>query len=174
MVGMNFYMGSLGASSNLDLAEYGLTLEAVDYAIVGASLFITLLAALALCMVLGTFAKNYKSAQTLTFPIMIMAMIPMFLLMFKDFNTLPMPAQILVFAIPFSHPMMAMRALMFDDYGLVISGLAYVTIFAVVMMAVTIWIFKTDRLLTGRIGKKANGAGARGKILTALFGRLSR
>jgi ABC-2 type transport system permease protein len=147
-------MGSLGASSNLDLAEFGLTLGAIDYAIVGASLFITLLAALALCMVLGTFAKNYKSAQTLTMPIMIMAMIPMFLLMFKDFHTLPAAAQVLVFAIPFSHPMMAMRALMFDDYALVGSGLVYVTAFAVAMMAITIWIFRTDRLLTGRIGKR--------------------
>jgi len=153
MVGMSYYMGSLGASSNLDLAEFGLTLSALDYAIVGASLFITLLAALALCMVLGTFAKNYKSAQTLTMPIVIMAMIPMFLLMFKDFHTLPAAAQILVFAIPFSHPMMAMRGLMFDDYVLVGSGLIYVTAFAVAMMAITVWIFKTDRLLTGRIGK---------------------
>jgi ABC-2 type transport system permease protein len=153
MVGMSYYMGSLGASSNLDLAEFGLTLSAIDYAIVGASLFITLLAALALCMVLGTFAKNYKSAQTLTMPIVIMAMIPMFLLMFKDFHTLPAVAQVLVFAIPFSHPMMAMRGLMFDDYVLVGSGLIYVTAFAVVMMAITVWIFKTDRLLTGRIGK---------------------
>jgi ABC-2 type transport system permease protein len=152
MVGMSYYMGSLGASSNLDLAEFGLTLSAVDYAIVGASLFITLLAALALCMVLGTFAKNYKSAQTLTMPIVILAMIPMFLLMFKDFHTLPMAAQVLVFAIPFSHPMMAMRGLMFDDYALVGSGLVYVTAFAVAMMAITVWIFKTDRLLTGRIG----------------------
>ncbi len=153
MVGMSYYMGALGSSSNIDLAEFGLTLGTFDYAIVGASLFITLLAALALCMVLGTFAKNYKSAQTLTMPIVIMAMIPMFLLMFKDFHTLPVAAQVLVFAIPFSHPMMAMRALMFDDYALVAGGLVYVTAFAVVMMAVTVWIFKTDRLLTGRIGK---------------------
>jgi len=162
MVGMSYYMGSLGASSNLDLAEFGLTLSALDYAIVGASLFITLLAALALCMVLGTFAKNYKSAQTLTMPIVIMAMIPMFLLMFKDFHTLPAAAQILVFAIPFSHPMMAMRGLMFDDYALVGGGLIYVTTFAVAMMAITVWIFKTDRLLTGRIGKgPMNGTLAR-------------
>ncbi|UCE45641.1 MAG: ABC transporter permease [Methanobacteriota archaeon] len=157
MVGMSYYMGSLGTSSDLDLAQFDLTLSAIDYAIVGASLFITLLAALALCMVLGTFAKNYKSAQTLTMPIVIMAMVPMFLLMFKDFGTLPLPAQLLVFAIPFSHPMMAMRGLMFDDYALVVGGLLYVSAFAIAMMAVTIWIFKTDRLLTGRIGKKVEG-----------------
>ena len=171
MVGMGYYMGSLGTSSDLDLAEFDLTLNTVDYAIVGASLFITLLAALALCMVLGTFAKNYKSAQTLTMPIVIMAMIPMFLLMFKDFHTLPLLAQIIVFAIPFSHPMMAMRALMFDDYSLVVSGLVYVTVFAIAMMAVTIWIFKTDRLLTGRIGRKAEGRSmGRFPILEFLLG----
>jgi hypothetical protein len=51
---------------------------------------------------------------------------------------------------------------MFDDYALVGSGLLYVTAFAVAMMAITVWIFKTDRLLTGRIGKGSmNGTLAR-------------
>jgi len=52
------------------------------------SVFITLIAALAFCMLLGSMAKNFKSAQTLTFPVVILALIPMFLTMFKDFDSL--------------------------------------------------------------------------------------
>ena len=74
----------------------------------------------------------------------------MFIIMFKDFDTLPLALKGVLFAIPFSHPMMAMRALMFDDYLLVIGGIAYVAIFAAVTIAIVVWIFKTDRLLTGR------------------------
>jgi ABC-2 type transport system permease protein len=169
MVGFNYYMTGFSASGEIDLEQYGLTLGAIDYLLVGISLFVTLVAALALCMILGTFAKNYKSAQTLTMPITFLAMIPMFLIIFKDFNTLPPVAQVILFAIPFSHPMMAMRALMFDDYGLVIAGIAYSALFAVVTIALTIWIFKTDRLLTGRMGKK-EGAPGRG-LLSKAMGR---
>jgi len=107
-------------------------------------------------MLLGTFAKNYKSAQTLTFPITMLAMIPMFLTMFADFDTLPLALKGFLFAIPFSHPMMAPRALMFNDYLLVLGGIVYVTIFAIVTIAIVVWVFKTDRLLTGSTKKKGN------------------
>jgi hypothetical protein len=50
--------------------------------------------------------------------------------------------------------MMAMRALMFDDYMLVLGGIAYVAIFAAVTITVAVWIFKTDRLLTGKVKRK--------------------
>jgi ABC-2 type transport system permease protein len=148
MVGFGYYMQSFQAAE-INLADFGLALGPQDYLLVGLSLFVTLLAGLSLCMVLGTFAKNYKSAQTLMLPVTLLAMIPMFMIMFKDFDTLPAVLRIILFAIPFSHPMMAIRALMFDDYLLVLSGIAYVTVFAATMVAVVAWIFRTDRLLTG-------------------------
>ena len=117
-------------------------------------MFITLVAALALCMLLGTMAKNYKSAQTLTFPVTMLAMVPMFLTMFMDFDTMPLILKSVLFAIPFSHPMMASRALIFNDYMLVFSGIIYVSIFAVVTISVVVWVFKTDRLLTGSTRKR--------------------
>ncbi len=155
MVGFGYYMSSVSASSSIDLSAYGLSLGMMDYALVGLSLFVSLLAALALCMVIGTFASNYKSAQALTMPVTILAMIPMFVTISKDFGTLPMAGQVVMFGIPFSHPMMAVRLLMFGDYGLVLAGVAYCAVFSIVMIAISVWIFKTDRLLTGRIGKKA-------------------
>jgi ABC-2 type transport system permease protein len=69
--------------------------------------------------------------------------------MFKDFDTLPMGLKAVIFGIPFSHPMMAPRALLFDDYLMVIGGIIYVMIFALIMIAIVVWVFKTDRILTG-------------------------
>ena len=105
-------------------------------------------------MLLGTLAKNYKSAQTLTFPVTLLALIPMFITMFKDFDTLPVALKGILFGIPFSHPMMAPRALIFDDYLLVIGGIIYVSIFALIMISISVWVFKTDRLLTGSTNVK--------------------
>ena len=153
MVGFRYYLSSFQFSGNVNLADYGLVLDSWDYLLVGTSLFLALTAALSLCMVLGTFAKNYKSAQTLTVPVSVLALIPMIMIMFKDFDTLPPVLRAILFAIPFSHPMMAVRALLFGDYMLVISGIAYVSVFALAMIAIAVRIFKTDRLLTGSVNR---------------------
>jgi len=84
-------------------------------------------------------------------------MIPMFAVMMLDFNTMPLVGQVLLFAIPFTHPMMAIRSLMFDDYTLVVGGIVYETAFAIATMAIAVWLFRKDILLTGRLtagGKK--------------------
>jgi ABC-2 type transport system permease protein len=160
MVGFSRYMNSF-QFSDINLADFGLALGMPDYLLVGISLFTALLAGLSLCIVLGTFAKNFRSAQTLIFPITALAMISSFIVMFKDFDTIPTILRVLVFVIPFSHPMMAMRALMLDNYALVIGGIAYTAVFTVIMVAVAVRIFNSDRLLTGSVRKRV----ARGKLV---------
>ena len=149
MIGMGSYLTSFQFQTTAGSTTINLTLSGTDFLLIGLTVFVTLVAALAFCMLLGTMAKNFKSAQTLTFPVAILVLIPMFLTMFKDFDTLPTGIQALLFGIPFSHPMMAPRALLFDDYLMVIGGIIYVTIFALVMIAIVVWVFKTDKIITG-------------------------
>lgn len=151
MIGFGYYMTSITSSSAIDLAHYGLTIDTLGFILVGISLFLALLAALALCMILGIFTKNYKASQMMTMPIVFLALIPMFLTMFSDFDTLPTGLQIILFAIPFSHPMMAMRSLMFGNTDLVLAGIGYEVIFCIVAMFIAVTLFKKDILLTGRI-----------------------
>jgi ABC-2 type transport system permease protein len=176
MVGLGYYTASLSGGVSGDLAKFGLSLDALDYVIVGISLFLALICALALCMVLGIFAKNYKAAQTLTMPITFLALIPYFILIFADFETLPTIMQGVVFAIPFSHPMMAMNELMFGNFTMVGAGIAYEAIFALVTMFVAVTLFKKDILLTGRIKNRgpASSKSGLGSLLQALFGRPRR
>jgi ABC-2 type transport system permease protein len=151
MAGMSFYMSSLTAGAAFDPAKYGMTLDLGKYLLVGISLFLALMCALALCMILGIFTKNYKAAQSMTMPITFLALIPMFVLMMTDFNTLPTAIQVVIFAIPFSEPMMAMKSLMFNDYGIVVAGIIYQAFFAGVAMLVAVKLFRKDILLTGKV-----------------------
>jgi ABC-2 type transport system permease protein len=153
MIGFFVYNANLtmGIPEDLNI-EMGLS--NLDYAVVAISMFSALLAGLALAMLIGTFAKDFKSGQTLIFPLVIMAIIPMLVTMFKDFDTLPMGLQVLIFAIPFSHPMMAMRSLMFGDYTFVAMGIVYCIILALVLILLLVRIFATDKLLTGRISRR--------------------
>jgi ABC-2 type transport system permease protein len=154
LVGFGYYMTSI-TISGLDPAKYGLTLGALDYVLVGTSLFLALLAGLAIAMMLGTYAENFKAAQSLTFPVVALALVPMFMIMFMDFDTMPLAIKAFVFAIPFSHPMLAIRGLMFNDYALVLGGIAYMVVFNLVVIYIVARTFKTDRLLTGRKKRKA-------------------
>ncbi|MEM0448836.1 MAG: ABC transporter permease [Methanomassiliicoccales archaeon] len=164
MMGLGYYMTSLTMGSSLDLSSYGIYLDLVDYLLVGISLFLALLSALALCMILGIFTKNYKAAQSMTLPITMLALIPMFILMFSDFDTLPLVAKILVFAIPFSQPIIAINSLMFGEVGIVLLGIAYEVIFALAAMFVAVSLFKKDILLTGRV-KRPQTKGQRSRSI---------
>jgi len=157
MVGLGYYYSSLMSSSTLDLETYGLALGAFDYVLIGISLFLALLCGLAICMILGIFTKNYKAAQSMTLPVTMLAMIPMLISLFSDFNSLPVWLQAVVFAIPFSHPMFAMNNLILDNYTLVFAGIAYMAAFAAVMMAIAVSLFKRDILLTGKIKNLEEG-----------------
>jgi ABC-2 type transport system permease protein len=151
MFGMRFYMGSMtkSMSSGVDLEELGLSLGYGDYAILSLSMFLAIVCALGICMILGAFAKNYKSAQTMTMPLSILAMIPMFVIMFSGWYGSASIIQGLVFAIPFSHPMMAVQALMYDDLTLVLSGMVYMVVFAVITILITVRLYGSDILITG-------------------------
>ncbi len=151
MVGMSIYMGAMmgPTASGIDLNAMGLGLDLIDWVLIMASMFLAIICALGICMILGAFAKNYKSAQTMTMPLSILAMIPMFVIMFSGWYGSGIAIQAVTFAIPFSHPMMAMQALMYNDYMLVFSGIAYMAVFALATILITVKLYNSDILITG-------------------------
>jgi len=157
MVGFSFYLKGLVPSSPTSGVgtDIGLNLQMKDYTLFGISLFITLLAGISLSMILGLFAENYKSSQMLSFPIAGLATFSMLLTMFKDFDTLPTVLKIVAFLIPFTHPMIALRLLMFGKIQLVVWGIVYVSVFTGVIIFIITKIFNSDRLITGRKRRRA-------------------
>jgi len=127
------------------------TLGAFGYAILGASLFVSLLSALALAVVVSVFAEDVRGAQSLLGFVYLPLFIPMIVLMFADINTLPLTIRIILLAIPFTHPMLAARAMTTGDYFTAIWGIGYVTIFTLVILYVAARIFATEKILTMRL-----------------------
>jgi ABC-2 type transport system permease protein len=160
MMGFGYYMqaftqpaqGELPAP--IGLADLGLTMGPIGYGILGISLFLAILVALSLAMIMGVYTQDVKSAQTMIMPLMFMVMIPFFLLMFMDADTLPLALKILLYAIPFSHPIIASRALLFNNYLPVIGGIVYMAGFALVILWLTVRIFNTDKVLTAKLSMK--------------------
>ncbi len=148
MIYSNGMMSGISGGS-VNLADYGLAMSAVDWLILLVILFLSIFSALGICMILGAFTKNYKMAQTMTLPISGLAIIPMFVFMFASWDTLPGIVQALMFLIPFSHPMMGMDNLLFGNTTLILAGIAYLAVFDIIMILITVKIYNSDILITG-------------------------
>ncbi|MCK7481356.1 MAG: hypothetical protein M0C28_32330 [Candidatus Moduliflexus flocculans] len=75
--------------------------------------------ALALAMILGVLAEDFRSAQNMIMPLMFMVMIPYFISLFADINTVSLPVKIFILAIPFSHPFLVSQNLYLGNYGMI-------------------------------------------------------
>lgn len=138
----------------IDLAALGLSLGLSDYLLLAISLTLTIIAGLAICMLLGAMSSDYRSSQIRIIPLLILVFIPFFLILFTSFHSLPLLVKIIMFIIPFSHPMMAIEFLMFNDYALVIMGIIYVTVFTALTITLVSHVFQSDTLITGKFNLK--------------------
>ena len=155
LIGFTYYMGEMftfvPTEVGVDLAELGLAPSLLGYVLMGISLFVSLLSALALAVVISAFTEDVRSAQAVVGYIYPLIFIPMFLLMYTDVFSLSLPLQILILAIPYSHPILAARAAVTGNYLMAIGGIAYVSVFTVVILYVAAKFFATEKILTARI-----------------------
>jgi ABC-2 type transport system permease protein len=155
ILGVIYYMGSFAfgtpTQASIDLAAIGLAPSLLSYVILGVSVFVALLSALALAVVISVFADDVRGAQSLLGFVYMPLLIPMFALMFTDLNALPFGFQILLLALPFTHPMLAARATITGDLLLPVLGICYVAIFTLAILYIAARLFATEKILTARI-----------------------
>ena len=128
--------------------QLGLNLGVTDYILVGVQLFITIMICLAISIILGALVNDSKSSQTMLLPIMMMVMIPWFVSMFTDVNSLSTVPKLIVYAIPFTHTFTAIPNLMFGNTTELWIGLGYQIIVFAVVMFFALRLFKSDKILT--------------------------
>lgn len=154
MIGFNYYMGSIMAtipSGTLDLVSLGLAPSLLGYLLLGISLFVTLLSALALAVIMSAFSEDVRGAQSLVGNLTPIIIIPALVLMYLDVNSLPLALKMLIYALPYSHPIIAARAVTMGDYWTVVFGIVYVTVFTLVIMYAASRLFATEKILTAKL-----------------------
>ncbi len=155
LVGFNYYMGSfmgiMPAEIGVDLAAIGLAPTPISYLLLGASLFVSLLSALALAISISVFAEDVKGAQALVGPLSIMLVFPMIFMMFTDVYALSFPLIIILLAIPFTHPMLASKVAFTGDYLTAVIGIVYVSIFTIAVLYIAAKLFGTEKILTAKL-----------------------
>jgi ABC-2 type transport system permease protein len=164
LFGYNYMIGSISTGiagsvgANIDLVALGLVPSAFGYVLLGVSLFFTLLSALALAVIISAFSENVRGAQALVGYIYPLIFIPSLALVYLDINSLPLAVQAVFYAIPYSHPIIAAKAVITGDYAVVLFGIIYVAAFTVVIMYIASRLFATEKILTAkfRLGKSKN------------------
>lgn len=158
--GFRYYMNSImesdlnarfGAEMSRIIEQLNLKLSASDYILLGVMIFFSVMVALAISIILGSFTDNVKSIQAVITPIMILVLIPYLLTLFVDLTTLPKWAYVLVYLIPFTHTLQTVQNLFFSRYGLVFTGMVYQFALFLVLLGIIRTIFHSDRIITTRI-----------------------
>jgi ABC-2 type transport system permease protein len=155
MFGFNYYIGSFtssfAAGPSVDLVSLGLVPSLFGYLLLGVSLFVTLLSALALAVILSAFAQDVRSAQSLVSYVYPFLFVPALALMYLDINVLPFWLRAVFYAIPFSQPIIASKAVTMGDYLTAGLGIVYVTAFTLVIMYAASRLFATEKILTVKL-----------------------
>ena len=162
MAGYRYFMtgitGDFQAASGVGpiVKQLGLSLSGSSLVVLGASLFMAILCALAMATILGVLAEDFRSAQSLIMPVILLVMIPYFLTLFSDPKSLSLPAKILLMAIPFSHSFLAVQNMFLGNYKDVVFGMLYMAAFFTVLVILAGRIFSSDKVLTMKLrwGKK--------------------
>ncbi|RLF78340.1 ABC transporter permease, partial [Thermococci archaeon] len=152
--GMRNYLGSMMSSSG----EIGISLE--DLGLIatpqGAILFVIIMFlaitfALSFAMLLAVFAEDTKSANTIVSAGIMPMVFPTFILMFADIETLPLAIKYILLALPFSHPILASRAMLMGQYSSMYVSVLYLGILSTVTLLITARFFTTEKLLTAKL-----------------------
>jgi ABC-2 type transport system permease protein len=155
LLGYTYMLGSITmgipTTGSVDLVALGLVPSPFGYALLGISLFVTLLSALALAVIISAFSEDVRGAQALVGYLYPLIFIPSLALIYLDVNTLPLALKAVLFAIPYSQPIIASKAVVLGDYSTVIFGIIYVAAFTVVIMYIASRLFATEKILTAKL-----------------------
>jgi len=163
LLGFSYYMknmtgGALEAdpSSQGAIETLGLSISTSGYLLLGLSMFLSILIALAAAMILGAFAEDVKKVQGLLAPLIFFALIPYLFSMFLDIGNSSLPIRLIVYIIPFSHTFLAAPNIFLRNYDSIFLGAAYQLAVFIALAVFAARIFSSDRILTLKLnfGKK--------------------
>jgi len=86
--------------------------------------------------------------------IFIPILVPAFALMYADISVLPLGLQIVLYAIPFSHPMITAKAVLLGDYLVPLLGIFYNAAFMALVLLIATRFFSSEKVVTARIAMR--------------------
>ena len=154
IVGINFYAASIFSfvpTESVDLAALGLSLSPFAYLLLGVTMFVTIISALALAICIAVFSENVREAQSLIGPFSLIVILPSLVLMFVDIDALPLYFQVILYLMPYTHSIVASKAAFVGDYLTMLRSIAGISLFTLIVLYIAAKIFTTEKVITARL-----------------------
>ena len=154
IVGINFYAASIFSfvpTESVDLAALGLSLSPLAYLLLGVTMFVTIISALALAICIAVFSENVREAQSLIGPFSLIVILPSLVLMFVDIDALPLYFQVILYLMPYTHSIVASKAAFVGDYLTMLRSIAGISLFTLIVLYIAAKIFTTEKVITARL-----------------------
>ncbi len=151
IIGFTYYMGMVGTMApSAGLAAVEIAVPLTFYVTLGVLLFLTLALATSIAIIISVFASDVRGAQAVVGYVALPIILPTFLVMFGDFNTLSLGLKALVLAIPFSYVAVYANTGIFGDLTYALVGVVYLTLWVVGTLYLASRLFNSERILTSR------------------------
>ncbi|MBI4679468.1 MAG: ABC transporter permease [Elusimicrobia bacterium] len=159
MLGMRSFMSGIvgdaapgaASSSGPALARLGLLITPSGYLMIGLSVLVCILCALAMAFILGLLAEDVKSIQAMMTPLVMVLMLSYLLPIFIDMSAANDGIKLILYAIPFTHAFLAPQNVMMGNGVQVLWGIAYQAAVFAAFVALAARLFSGEALLTLRL-----------------------
>ncbi len=151
IIGFTYYMSMVSTMTPATgSAAVEITLPFTFYVMLGVLLFLTLALATSLAIIISVFTSDVRGAQAVVGYLAIPIILPAFLVMFGDINTLSLGLKAVVLAIPFSYVAVYSSTGIFGDLTYALLGIVYLTLWVVGTLYLASRLFNSERILTSR------------------------
>lgn len=151
IVGFTYYMSMVSSAAVGGATPVvAVTPPPEYYVLLGVLLFLTLALATSLAIIVSVFTTDVRGAQAVVGYLALPIIMPTFLVIFGDFNTLSFGLKALVLAVPFSDVAVFATTGMFGDVTYALFGMAYLGAWVVGTLYLASRLFNSERILTSR------------------------
>ncbi len=151
IIGFTYYMSMLGSTTTTGVsAAVEITPSLTFYLMLGLLLFLTLALATSVAIIVSVFTSDVRGAQAIVGYLALPIILPTFLVMFGDFNTLSLGLKAVVLAVPFSYVAVFATTGVFGDITYALVGIVYLVFWIVGTLYLASRLFNSERVLTSR------------------------
>ncbi len=151
IIGFTYYMGMVGSlAPSAGSAAVEISPSPTFYVVLGFLLFMTLALATSIAIIVSVFTSDVRGAQAVVGYLSLPIILPAFLVMFGDINTLSLALKTVVLAIPFSYVAVYANTGIFGDLTYALLGAAYLAAWVVGTLYLASRLFNSERILTSR------------------------
>lgn len=151
IIGFTYYTSTItAANATPGSVAVNFSPSLTFYLMLGVLLFLTLALATSIAIIVSVFTSDVRGAQAVVGYLALPIVLPTFLVIFGDVNTMALGLKALVLAVPFSYVAVFATTGNFGDLTYALIGIVYLILWVVGILSLASKLFNSERILTSK------------------------